>query len=166
VLDKVINWTEMGLLAPRGKKRPGTGRYRLYPETAVIDALILSALAAVGIPAVRSREFRQDGMTALQLAKMAWEYEQSNDGSVVWYLVIAVRNYWPSNLGAHVYLQKGKTELPDADHLKFYADTARPVPFPVKTQDDVRVPGHADVITVINLTNLFKPLKEKGFGNG
>ena len=35
------------------KKHPGTGKTRLYPPRAVIDALVLSALTAMGIPAVR-----------------------------------------------------------------------------------------------------------------
>jgi hypothetical protein len=44
VVDRLRNWTKEGLLQPLGKKNPGTGRKRRYPETAIIDALVLSFL--------------------------------------------------------------------------------------------------------------------------
>src|ERR1022692_3080470 len=54
VVNRLRNWTKEGLLQFSGDKHPGTGKARLYPEYAVIDALVLSALTAIGIPAVRA----------------------------------------------------------------------------------------------------------------
>jgi hypothetical protein len=54
VINRLRNWTKEGLLQFLGDKHPGTGKSRLYPEYAVIDALVLSALTAIGIPAVRA----------------------------------------------------------------------------------------------------------------
>src|ERR1700731_1319076 len=54
VVSRLQNWTKEGLLEFSGDKHPGTGKTRLYPEYAVIDALVLSALTAIGIPAVRA----------------------------------------------------------------------------------------------------------------
>jgi hypothetical protein len=54
VVARLRNWTKEGLLQFSGDKHPGTGRARLYPEGAVIDALVLGGLTAIGIPAVRA----------------------------------------------------------------------------------------------------------------
>ena len=45
VVDRIRNWTDIGLLKTIGPKKPGTGKHRLYPEDALADALILSILA-------------------------------------------------------------------------------------------------------------------------
>ena len=45
VIDRLRNWTKEGLIKPVGDRSPGTGRKRLYPERAIIDAAILSRLA-------------------------------------------------------------------------------------------------------------------------
>jgi hypothetical protein len=53
-IDRVRNWTDESLLKPSGKKNPGTGKHRTYPESALADALVLSVLTdAVGMQAVR-----------------------------------------------------------------------------------------------------------------
>jgi hypothetical protein len=60
VADRLRNWTKEGLLLPEGERNPGTGRRRHYPETAIIDALVLSVLTEqVGMPAVRTRHFKK-----------------------------------------------------------------------------------------------------------
>jgi hypothetical protein len=56
--DRIRNWTREGLLEPVGTKNPGTGRSRLYPETALIDALVLTAITeAVGLQVVKVHMF-------------------------------------------------------------------------------------------------------------
>jgi hypothetical protein len=46
------------LLEPVGEKNPGTGRSRLYPETALLDALMLTALTeSVGLQVVKVHGF-------------------------------------------------------------------------------------------------------------
>src|SRR6478672_1164102 len=53
--DRIRNWTREGLLDPEGEKHPGTGRKRVYPESALLDAVLLEILTeAVGVPAVKA----------------------------------------------------------------------------------------------------------------
>src|ERR1035438_1956331 len=54
VVNRLRNWTKEGLLQFSGDKHPGTGKARLYPEDAVVDALVLGGLTAIGVPAVRT----------------------------------------------------------------------------------------------------------------
>ena len=56
--DRIRNWTREGLLEPVGEKNPGTGRSRQYPETALLDALILTAITeTVGLQVVKVHMF-------------------------------------------------------------------------------------------------------------
>jgi hypothetical protein len=58
--DRIRNWTREGLLEPVGAKNPGTGRSRIYPETALLDALVLTAITeAVGLQVVKVHMFPQ-----------------------------------------------------------------------------------------------------------
>jgi hypothetical protein len=60
VIDKVKNWVKSGLLEPSSELNPGSGHARAFPETALIDALILHVLTAqVGMAAVRARAFSE-----------------------------------------------------------------------------------------------------------
>jgi hypothetical protein len=57
--DRIRNWTREGLLEPVGEKNPGTGRSRQYPETALLDALILTAITeTVGLQVVKVHMFK------------------------------------------------------------------------------------------------------------
>jgi hypothetical protein len=54
VVDRIRNWTDEGLLTPKGRKNPGTGKHRVYPASSLADALVLSILTdAVGMQAVK-----------------------------------------------------------------------------------------------------------------
>jgi hypothetical protein len=56
--DRIRNWTREGLLTPIGEKNPGTGRSRQYPETALLDALVLTTLTeSVGLQVVKVHGF-------------------------------------------------------------------------------------------------------------
>jgi hypothetical protein len=58
VIDRLKNWVKEGLLQPIGEKNPGTGRHRLFPESALIDALVLHVLTdQIGMQAVKARAF-------------------------------------------------------------------------------------------------------------
>jgi hypothetical protein len=60
VVDRLRNWTKEGLLRPLGEKNPGTGRKRHYPETAIIDAMLLTVLTdQIGMAAVKTTRFRK-----------------------------------------------------------------------------------------------------------
>jgi len=49
VFDRVRHWTREGLLSPAGEKNPGTGRARLYDESAVRKARVLNSLTECGV---------------------------------------------------------------------------------------------------------------------
>jgi hypothetical protein len=54
VVERIRNWTDLGLLAPVGRKNPGTGKHRVYASSSLADALVLSILTdAVGLQAFR-----------------------------------------------------------------------------------------------------------------
>jgi hypothetical protein len=58
--DRIRNWTREGLLETLGVKNPGTGRSRLYPETGLLDALLLTAITeSVGLQVVKVHAFRE-----------------------------------------------------------------------------------------------------------
>jgi hypothetical protein len=58
VVDRIRNWTDAGLLTPTGEKNRGTGKRRIYPRSALVEALILSVLTdAVGMTAIRGASF-------------------------------------------------------------------------------------------------------------
>jgi DNA-binding transcriptional MerR regulator len=59
-IERLHYWTRERLLIPMGKRNPGTGKRRLYPDTAVQDALILNAMmeAGVSVEAQRLAIFR------------------------------------------------------------------------------------------------------------
>jgi hypothetical protein len=60
VIDRLRNWTKEGLLRPLGEKNPGTGRKRRYPETAIIDAMLLTVLTdQIGMAAVKTTRFKK-----------------------------------------------------------------------------------------------------------
>jgi hypothetical protein len=49
MFDRVRHWTREGLLSPAGAKNPGTGRARLYDESAVRKARVLNSLTECGV---------------------------------------------------------------------------------------------------------------------
>jgi DNA-binding transcriptional MerR regulator len=49
VVERIRHWTREGLLAPIGERNPGTGRDRIYPETALLNAVLLNAMADRGL---------------------------------------------------------------------------------------------------------------------
>ena len=52
-VDKLRNWTDVGIIKAKGPKRPGTGHKRRYTVDAMISAGILQALVdATGSPAI------------------------------------------------------------------------------------------------------------------
>jgi hypothetical protein len=56
--DRIRNWTKEGLLIPLGEKNPGTGRSRLYPEAAMLEAMVLRELTeAIGLQPLKTRFF-------------------------------------------------------------------------------------------------------------
>jgi DNA-binding transcriptional MerR regulator len=48
-IERLHYWTRERLLLPIGKRHPGTGRRRVYPDTALQEALILNAMMEAGV---------------------------------------------------------------------------------------------------------------------
>lgn len=56
-VDRLRNWTDMGIIKAKGPKRPGTGHKRRYSTDALISAGILQTLVdATGSPAIAFTE--------------------------------------------------------------------------------------------------------------
>jgi DNA-binding transcriptional MerR regulator len=49
MFERVRHWTREGLLSPAGEKNPGTGRVRLYDESAFRKAKVLNSLTECGL---------------------------------------------------------------------------------------------------------------------
>lgn len=49
MFERVRHWTREGLLEPAGDKHPGTGRARLYDESALRKAKVLNSLTECGV---------------------------------------------------------------------------------------------------------------------
>jgi DNA-binding transcriptional MerR regulator len=49
LFDRIRHWTREGLLSPAGEKNPGTGRARLYDDSAVRKARALNSLTECGV---------------------------------------------------------------------------------------------------------------------
>jgi hypothetical protein len=142
VVNRLRNWTKEGLLQFLGDKHPGTGKTRLYPEYAVIDALVLSALTAIGIPAVRA-----GGATpyasVFHFGRQAYQDFPSRAAGEVIFLVV---------FGADGSVYDGVGDNPHRCAL-IYAPDGRV---------DFRIPAdQGDATILLNLTNLFRRLQKR-----
>jgi hypothetical protein len=142
VVARLRNWTKEGLLQFSGDKHPGTGRARLYPEYAVIDALVLGGLTAIGIPAVRA-----GGATpyasVFHFGRQAYQDFPSRAAGEVIFLVV---------FGAEGSVYDGVVDNPHRCAL-IYAPNGR-VDFPMPADQ-------GDATILLNLTNLFRRLKKR-----
>lgn len=166
VVDRLRNWTKEGLLRPVGDKNPGTGRPRRYPEEAVIDALVLSTLTELGIPAVKVGQMRGAEKTLLQFARMAAsEFEKRELAGEYIYLGIHRtydRTYDASSAGAHATVILHITKNIPASH-----DSAKPARLE-RSFEDITIPHWTEASIVLNLTTLFRHLRKpmKDHANG
>jgi DNA-binding transcriptional MerR regulator len=77
VIERVRSWTKEGLLEPAGDRNPGTGRPRLYDESAAYDAAILNAMADLGLHVGQQRYFMVLQNLALE-ARTKWAQGKRN----------------------------------------------------------------------------------------
>jgi hypothetical protein len=142
VVNRLRNWTKEGLLEFSGDKHPGSGKTRLYPKHAVIDALVLSALTAIGIPAVRALGARPYA-SVFHFARGAWEDFPSRAAGEVIFLVV---------FGAEGSVYDGVGDNPHRCTLLYTPDG----------QVDLRIPADQGNATIfLNLTNLFRRLQKR-----
>jgi hypothetical protein len=71
VIDRIRGWSDVGLLKVSGAKTPGTGNKRLYEPSAIIDAVVMTALTDAGLAAIRVGQFAAaNGMTVLGFGRL------------------------------------------------------------------------------------------------
>lgn len=142
VINRLRNWTKEGLLEFLGDKHPGTGKSRLYPEYAVIDALVLSALTATGIPAVRAGSASGAYTTVLQFGRFGYQQFEEKEAAgdtiflVVWGAEGSIYDGANPNRAALTYAHGGLVKT--------------------RIHND-----QGDVSILLNLTNLFRRLKKR-----
>jgi DNA-binding transcriptional MerR regulator len=139
VIDRLRNWTKEGLLETAGDKNPGTGRRRHYDDSALVDALILTTLADIGIPSVRASQLKYDKKDLLNHGRHAVIHAQQSSQPV--YLIIR-RNYEPSN-----------RNRPYATVIYNQHVTSNAI-------RDVHIPDNTETAIVINITALVKRIKQ------
>jgi hypothetical protein len=141
VVSRLRNWTKEGLLQFSGDKHPGTGKSRLYPEGAVIDALVLGGLTAIGIPAVRTGSAGYY-TTVLGFGRRAHQQfpEKEASGETIFLVVFgaegSVYDGANPNRAGLTYAPHGKLEF------RLH-------------------PDQGDATILLNLTNLFRRLKKR-----
>jgi hypothetical protein len=142
VINRLRNWTKEGLLEFSGDKHPGTGRARFYPEYAVIDALVISALTATGIPAVRAGSATGAYSTVLALARSAYyqDFKEKEAASITLFLVVL-------NADGTVYDS-------NADRAWVTSAPNGRVNVPLTAVD-------SDITIFINLSSLFRRLEKR-----
>ena len=153
VVDRIRGWADMGLLDVVGDKHPGTGRKRVYAESALIDSLVLTGLTDAGLAAVRVGHFQdEDRRTVLGLGRIAARRvaEAERRGEVI-HLAIAG---WPSGtLPPSIALLTGSDELETLDPQKPVRQ--------IRSRHHVGMPPEAAWMVSLNLTNIFQPLKQR-----
>jgi hypothetical protein len=143
VVNRLRNWTKEGLLEFSGDKHPGTGKTRLYPKSAVIDALVLSALTAIGIPAVRAGGARPYA-SVFHFGRQAYrDFPRREAAGEVIFLVV---------FGAEGSVYDGVGDNPHRCTL-IYAPGGRV---------DLRIPAaQGDATILLNLTTPFRRLQKR-----
>jgi hypothetical protein len=152
VVNRLRNWTKEGLLEFSGDKHPGTGRTRLYPKDAVIDALVLNALTAIGIPAVRAGGAKPYA-GVFSYGRNAWQDFPKREaaGEVIFLVVFGAE-------GGSVF--DGVGDNPHRCTL-IYAPDSRDLIIPA-ARVDLSIPAAwGDATLLLNLTNLFRRLQKR-----
>lgn len=146
VVDRLRNFTKEGLLKPIGSRNPGTGRKRRYPETALIDAAILSKLSVFfDVPAARVLHLDN----ALKLAgDAASEFEERLRGGHLVFLVVGVVPNLRRPLSRMIESSIEYVENADLKPLDVAGSTWARRWLPVRENFDFGL--------VINLTSMFK----------
>jgi hypothetical protein len=74
-ISKVRHWSREGMISPIAQAGAGTGKHRLYAESAVYEAAILMATTSAGMN-VASTLFLTDGLTQVRFHLAKWRKER------------------------------------------------------------------------------------------
>jgi DNA-binding transcriptional MerR regulator len=106
LIERIRHWTRERLISPIGKRSPGTGRHRVYDESVLEDAVVLNAMADMGLQVGLQR-------TVLKLVrheKTAWREKAKRGVS----LFLEIDTLPDGQRFPH--LHEGAWVSPDAEH--------------------------------------------------
>jgi hypothetical protein len=157
IVERLRNWTDVGILETGDEKNPGIGRRRHYTEAAVVDAFILSELTEWGIPAVHIANMHAKqadtgkALPVLRLARMAFEQVEAREraGEWCWLSVSRTRD---KKLGPTAILHFTR-DIYDPPQSRRIADRKR-------SFEDLGIPNWSPSSVVLNLTEMFKQLRK------
>ncbi len=76
-VDRLRNWTDVGIIKAIGDKHPGTGRKKQYSRLALLQAVLLQALSdALGSPAVSLSELIHHLPRMVQAGALLWKPDE------------------------------------------------------------------------------------------
>jgi hypothetical protein len=143
VIDRIRSWADYGLLQPAGEKHPGTGKKRRYGPEIIVDATLLTAITDLGLAAVRVGHFSGDDESIIDLCRTAaltvlGNTEQRDED---WMLIISPPSPEAGRPSARFGYEVGRPSE-ERDHWL-----------------DVPMPSILAGAIVLNLTQIFKPLR-------
>jgi DNA-binding transcriptional MerR regulator len=108
LVERIAHWTREHLIAPLGRQNPGTGRHRRYADAAVVDVMILDAMANMGVPIETMRftifQVRESLRTGEWREKPFLEIDRFPGGQLAAYLTPADALMKPLAIeGAHIF---------------------------------------------------------------
>ncbi|MDR3485257.1 MAG: MerR family transcriptional regulator [Bradyrhizobium sp.] len=108
IVERLQHWTRERLLTPIGERNPGTGRRRLYDDSALDVAAILNALANQGLHIGKQRHLMMVHLLA-ERARNLWR-KKGRDGKEFIQLYLEVADFTkknPQGLHQAVFLHEG-----------------------------------------------------------
>jgi len=105
LVERIRHWTRERLIAPVGKRNPGTGKHRVYDEAVVEDVLILNAMANMGLQIGLQRT----ALTLVRHEKPGWR-EKAKRGVLLFLEIDTLPD------GQLAHLHEGHWINPNAEH--------------------------------------------------
>jgi hypothetical protein len=91
--ERLKHWLRIGLLRPIGIRKPGTGKHLRFPDTALIDVVILAALADIGMQLVAEKEQLRGALSRCQAEWRSWiRRRDKGEAGPLFLSLISVRN--------------------------------------------------------------------------
>jgi hypothetical protein len=145
VVDRIRGWSDVGLIKVRGSKFPGTGSKRRYGAEAVIDAMVLTAITDLGLAAVRVGHFSGDDESIIDLCRTAalTVLGDNEQRDAAWMLIISPPSPEAGRSSARFAYKVGRPSTTERDDHWL----------------DVPMPSILESAIILNLTQIFKPLR-------
>jgi DNA-binding transcriptional MerR regulator len=98
VVERIRHWTRERLLAPIGKRNPGTGRRRTYRDTSFLDAALLNEMADAGLQISTMRI----ALAVAQQIHTKWGKAKAEQGKRCFLSI-----YFPTNIPPYLHFGDG-----------------------------------------------------------